>query len=146
MPTSTNPRRRLGAGILALVSALALALTIPIPSLPDAGRATVRDEVAERLPGWTIERVDPSWEGAYTVVTRCAGLEVDFQYVPGHGLPSRDAWLHPSDPYARARLGDLSDSRRYLVWREEPRGARVLSCPEQLARHSGGDLPERPLD
>lgn len=146
MPEPTSTPRRLGAVAIALLAALGVALLVPIPSLPDGGRADVRAQVAERLPGWTIQRLDPSWEGAYTVVTRCAGLEVDFQFVPGHGLPSRDAWLHPSDAYARARLGDLSDSRRYLIWREDPRRVQALSCPEQLARIGESQPPERPLD
>lgn len=138
--------RRAGAAGLALIAALALALLVPIPSMPDAGRAAVRDEVAARLPGWTIQRLRPSWEGGYTVVTRCAGLELDFQYVPGHGLPGRDAWLHPSGPYARERLDELSDHRRYLIWRADPARSRALSCPEQLARLDPVRPTERPLD
>ena len=46
-----------------------------------------------------MSRYQPDW----TKAMRCAGLELDFQYVPGHGLPSEDAWLHPSDAYARER-------------------------------------------
>jgi hypothetical protein len=138
-------RWRVGAGLIALVGAMTIGLVIPIPSLPDVGRAAVIEEVNDRLPGWTIHRIQPSWEGAYTVVTRCAGLELDFQYVPGHGLPSNDAWLHPSDAYARQRLTELSDHWRHLIWRADHDRAERLSCADELAR-VGESPAERNLD
>ena len=88
-----------------LAAAFLFALTVPIPTLPDAGRAEVRAQVADRLPGWSVQRIDPSWENAYAVVTSCAGRELAFQFVPGHGLPRHDAWIQPHNSYARARLG-----------------------------------------
>jgi len=130
---------RTGIVVASLVAAFAIALIIPIPSMPDVGRAAVRAEVGERLPGWRIQRLDPSWEGAYTVVTRCAGKEVSFQFVPGHGLPSEDAWIQPSNDYARARLSRLSDHWRYLLWRARPTSPAALSCADELARN--GDAP-----
>src|SRR5918992_5524942 len=111
---------RLGRGATAIGSLAAvflLALTMPIPALPDAGRAGVRAEVANRLPGWSVQRIDPSWEGAYSVVTSCAGRELSFQFVPGHGLPRDDAWIQPHNSFTRARLGRTSDHSRYLLWR-----------------------------
>ncbi len=125
---------------LALAAALAVALSVPVPSLPDDGLTTVRAEVADRLPGWRVDRLEPSWEGSYTVVTSCAGLELDFQLVPGHGLPPEDAWVQPSDAYARARLRAVSDHWRYLVWYRDPVRPRSLSCSDELAR-LGGDVP-----
>ena len=139
-------RWRVGAGLTAMLAAMAFASVVPIPTVPDGGRVAVRAEVADRLPGWTIQRLEPSWEGAYTVVTRCAGLELDFQYVPGHGLPSEDAWLHPSDAYARERLGELSDHRRHLIWRQDPARVRSLSCADELARVGEASPPDRNLD
>ncbi len=132
--------------IATLAAAFLTALVIPIPSLPDGGRAAVKAEVRERLPGWTIQRLDPSWEGGYTVVTTCAGKEVAFQFVPGHGLPAEDAWPQPSNDYARARLRTVSDHYRYLLWRDDPADPEALSCQEELAR--SGELPvhERILD
>jgi hypothetical protein len=130
---------RAPAVLIALLAAFATAFFLPIPSLPDAGRATVVGEVRDRLPGWKIQRLDPSWEGAYTVVTSCAGKDLAFQYVPGHGLPSDDAWLRPSNDYSRERLRAVSDHYRYLLWRAEPRDLDRLSCSEELAR--SGDLP-----
>lgn len=130
----------------ALVAAFALMLVIPIPSLPDAGRAIVEERVEARLPGWTVQRLDPSWEGGYTVVTSCAGLQLDFQYVPGHGLPADDAWLHPANAHAREWLDSLSDHWRYLLWRAEPERAETMSCAEELARHGLDPTSIRPFD
>lgn len=138
--------RRLGAGILTLVAAFAIAMVLPMPSLPDSGRAQVRAEVVERLPGWTVERLDPSWEGAYTVVTSCAGRDISFQFVPGHGLPASDAWLRPSDGYSRTRLDGLSDHYRYLIWYAHPRDTATLSCSEELARSGDTPIRERKYD
>jgi hypothetical protein len=88
--------RNLGRGALILASlagAFLFALTVPIPTLPDAGRAEVRAELADRLPGWSVHRLEPSWENAYVVVTSCAGRDLAFQFIPGHGLPRDDAQL-----------------------------------------------------
>ena len=100
-------RADLGRGaviIASLAAVFVVALTAPIPTLPDAGRAQVRAEVADRLPGWSVQRIDPTWENAYAVVTSCAGRSIDFQFVPGHGLPRDDAWIQPHSSYARSRL------------------------------------------
>jgi hypothetical protein len=132
--------------LAALAAAFALMLVIPIPSLPDTGRAVVEERVEERLPGWEVQRLDPSWEGGYTVVASCAGLQLDFQYVPGHGLPADDAWLHPSNAHARERLDTLSDHRRYLLWRAQPERAERLSCAEELARSGIDPTSVRPFD
>lgn len=146
MPRIHTQRWRGPAAFAALAAAFVTALFMPIPSLPDVGRAAVEKEVNSRLPGWTIQRLDPSWEGAYTVVTACAGKEVSFQFVPGHGLPAEDAWLHPSNDYTRSRLSAISDHYRYLLWRDEPRQLERLSCVEELARSGDLPLPERILD
>ena len=124
---------RTGATFAALAGVLAVSLTAPIPATPDDGRETVTRIVRERLPGWIVERVEPSWEGAYSVVTMCAGREMGFQYVPGHGLRPGDAWLQPSDAYSRERLSDISDHWRYLVWYDDPAMIDTLSCREELA-------------
>jgi hypothetical protein len=129
---------RTGVLLASLAGAFTIALTAPIPSLPDAGRASVRDEIGDRLPGWTVHRIDPSWEGAYTVVTTCAGREIAFQFVPGHGLPHDDAWLMPNNDYARRHLAVTSDHHRYLLWRSESADTQALSCAEEVAR--GGDV------
>lgn len=129
----------MAAGLLTLAGVLAGALLIPIPVLSDEGRAEVRREVRSRLPGWAIAQVDPSWEGAYTVVATCAEHEIGFQLVPGHGLPLDDAWIQPNDAYARDRLSEVSDNRRYLVWYGERLRPDQLSCREELAR-SGEEL------
>ncbi|MGQ0609239.1 MAG: hypothetical protein ACT4OQ_12370 [Chloroflexota bacterium] len=133
-----------GASFLALAGVFALSMTIPIPSLPDGDRQAVMHEVRERLPGWSVARLDPSWEGAYTVVTLCAGREMGFQYVPGHGLPARDAWLQPNDEYTRERLLGLSDHWRHLVWYEDPALFNTLSCHEEIAgaEQTGMDVRE----
>jgi hypothetical protein len=141
MPRIFRSRWQAPAVVATLLAAFAIALIIPIPSLPDVGRAAVQTEVSERLPGWTIQRLDPSWEGGYTVVTTCAGKQVGFQFVPGHGLPAEDAWLHPSNEYARERLTVVSDHWRYLLWRADPRRPDALSCQDELART--GDEPIR---
>ena len=137
---------RAGIVLAALAGAFVLALTAPIPAVPDAGRANVRAEVDDRLPGWTVARVDPSWEGAYTVVTSCAGREVAFQFVPGHGLPHQDAWLQPNNDYARRHLKITSDHDRYLLWRQNPIDSSALSCADDIAQ--GGDTsdPEPGID
>lgn len=133
MIRSRNLRWRSGASFLALAGAFALSLTVPIPSLPDAGRQVVIREVRERLPGWEVARIERSWEGAYTVVTGCAGHEIGFHFVPGHGLPAEDAWLQPTDTYSRDRLRGISDHWRHLVWYEDPALMDTLSCHEELA-------------
>ena len=133
---------RPGFVVAALAAAFLVALVMPIPALPDAGRADVRAEVRDRLPGWTVQRLDPSWEGAYTVVTTCAGREVSFQFVPGHGLPQEDAWIQPNNDYARTRLEATSDHFRYLVWRDGQLDPSSVSCADELARSgdaNGGD-------
>jgi hypothetical protein len=135
-------RSGLGQGALVIASlaaAFLVALTVPIPTLPDAGRAEVRAEVADRLPGWSVQRIDPTWENAYAVVTSCAGREIDFQFVPGHGLPRNDAWIQPHSSYARARLGSTSDHHHYLVWRGERVHPESMECGENLARDGSSD-------
>lgn len=134
MPRIHSPRWRAVTGILALAGVLLGALTVPIPTASDTGRESVRREVRYRLPGWEVQRIDPSWEGAYTVVTTCAGLELGFQYVRGHGLGAEDAWIQPNDEYSRDRLRRVSDHWRYLVWYSERRDTERLSCHEELAR------------
>lgn len=146
MPRSLRSRWRAAAVVGTLVVAFATALVIPIPSLPDVGRAGVRTEIRERLPGWTIRRLEPSWEGAYTVVTSCAGRQVGFQLIPGHGLPADDAWLHPTNDYARERLSSVSDHRRYLLWRGDPADPEALSCREELAQRADAPIRDRRFD
>jgi hypothetical protein len=127
----------LGRGALIIASlagAFLIALTVPIPTLPDAGRAEVRAEVADRLPGWSVQRLEPSWENAYVVVTSCAGRDLAFQFIPGHGLPRDDAWIHPHNSYARARLSATSDHERYLVWRGQQADPASMGCSENVAR------------
>ncbi|MGH2392976.1 MAG: hypothetical protein ACRDGH_05705 [Candidatus Limnocylindria bacterium] len=124
---------RTGTSFVALAGVLALSLTAPIPSFPDDARTSVMGVVHERLPGWTIERVDRTWEGAFTVVTTCADRQIGFQYRPGHGMSPQDAWLQPDDPYARQRLATISDHWRHLVWYSEPAIVDSLSCQEELA-------------
>lgn len=146
MPRTLRIRRRAAAGLLALSGVLAGALFVPVPAVPDEGRTSVRAEVRHRLPGWRIERIDPSWEGAYTVVATCAGLELGFQYVSGHGLPADDAWIQPNDAYARDRLSEVSDHYRYLVWYGERRRPDHLSCQDELARLGDPPLVPRVFD
>lgn len=131
-----NPRRRpwqAGASFVALAGVLAISMTVPIPRLPDGDQERVTRVVRERLPGWIVERVDRTWEGAYVVVAACAGRQIGFQYVPGHGLPARDAWLQPSDAYSRERLATISDHWRALVWYDDPAIVDSLSCRDELA-------------
>jgi hypothetical protein len=132
-----RPRSRHSRGALVIASLAAtfvVALTVPIPTLPDAGRAGVQAEVGDRLPGWSVLRIDPTWENAYAVVTSCAGREIDFQFVPGHGLPREDAWIQPHSSYARARLGATSDHARYLLWRGQRVHPASMECTVNLAR------------
>jgi hypothetical protein len=134
-----HSRWRAPAVLASLAAAFLIAYFMPIPVAPDLGRATVLGEVSDRLPGWTVQKLDHSWEGGYTVVTSCAGKQVAFQFGPGHGLPAQDAWLRPSNDYTRERLRHVSDHYRYLLWRAEPRDLDRLSCQEELART--GDVP-----
>ena len=99
----------------------------------------MRAEVADRLPGWSVQRIDPTWENAYAVVTSCAGRSIDFQFVPGHGLPRDDAWIQPHSSYARARLGVTSDHHRYLLWRGHRLHPASMECAENLARDGSND-------
>lgn len=147
MPRPPRHLRRAGLAFASLAAVFLVALAAPIPAVPDAGRAAVRAEVRDRLPGWTVNRLDPSWEGAYTVVTSCAGRDISFQFVPGHGLPMDDAWIQPTNRYARARLAVTSDHRNYLLWREGELDPSRLACVEEVASdHEGsGGLP-RGLD
>jgi hypothetical protein len=141
--------RNLGRGattIASLVAIFVAALTVPIPALQDAGRAGVRAEVADRLPGWSVQRIDPSWEGSYSVVTSCAGRELSFQFVPGHGLPRDDAWIQPHNSFARARLSRTSDHSRYLLWRGDRLFPPTVSCFENLARDDSGEVFARGRD
>jgi hypothetical protein len=141
--------RGLGRGattIVSLVAVFLVALTVPIPALPDAGRAMVRSEVADRLPGWSVHRIDPSWEGAYTVVTSCAGRELAFQFVPGHGLPRDDAWIQPHNSFARSRLSRTSDHTRYLLWRGDRLNPASMECSENLARDEADEVFARGRD
>jgi hypothetical protein len=134
-------RRGFGRGALiagSLAAVFVAALTVPIPTLPDAGRAEVRAELAARLPGWSVERLDPSWENAYAIVTSCADRELSFGFVPGHGLPREDAWIQPHNTYARVRMAATSDHTRYLLWRGDKLNPASMSCSENLA-HRGDD-------
>lgn len=141
-----NPRWHAGASFLALAGVFALSLTVPIPAIPDDDREAVMHEVEERLPGWSVERLDPSWEGAYTVVTLCAGRELGFQFVPGHGLPATDAWLQPNDEFTRERLVGLSDHWRHLVWYDDPALFNTLSCHEEIAGSKHTSMDARRFD
>jgi hypothetical protein len=62
--------------------------------------------------------------------------------VPGHGLPSTDAWLQPSNDYTREQLDRLSDHSRYLIWFDDPVLAITLPCSAQVAQ---GDAETRPV-
>jgi hypothetical protein len=141
-----DSRLRSGTSLIALAGVLAISLNVPIPSLPDSGRQAVMHEVNQRLPGWTVERLERSWEGAYTVVTRCAGREMGFQFVPGHGLPPGSAWLQPNDAAARDRLRGVSDSWRYLVWFADPAMMNTHSCQEEIAGSEQTSMETRPHD
>ena len=146
MTLRLNSRWRGGGAMLALAGVFAASLSVPIPSLPDHDRQAVMHEVSERLPGWSVERVERSWEGAYTVVTWCAGREMGFQYVPGHGLPAGNAWLQPNDSFARDRLRGLSDHWRHLVWYRDPALMNTLSCHEEIAGSKQTSMESRPHD
>jgi len=128
-----SSHRRAGAAFGALAGVLAFSLTVPIPAVSDDARETVVQVVRTRLPGWAIQRVARSWEGGYTVVTECAGRQVGFQLIPGHGLPAEDAWVQPNDAYSRERLAAVSDHWRHLVWYHDPAILSSLSCEEELA-------------
>ena len=125
------------AALLALAAIAAGALLAPIPAVGNAGESAVATQVEQRLPGWHLVRASESWESAFTVVAECAGRLVGFQYVPEHGLPPGDAWLQPDDQFSRSRLAEVTDSRRYLVWRQRPRTDDALSCREEVARDGG---------
>ena len=146
MSRITRRTGRAGLMLATLAGAFVLALLAPIPTLPDAGRADVRAEVGTRMPGWTVERVDPSWEGAYTVVTSCADRELSFQFVPGHGLPPEDAWLQPNNAYTRRQLAVTSDHHRYLLWRDDPTDASALACAAELASNGDDGRPNPGAD
>lgn len=123
-----------GAVLAAATGTFLLALWLPIPTVPDAARGEMRQTVERRMPGWEVERIGPSWEGAYTVVTSCAGRTVDFQLVPGHGLPASGAWLRPGDADGIRLLSRASDHDRYLIWFTERAYGPRLSCMEELAQ------------
>jgi len=141
-----DSRWRTGTSLLALAGVFVLSLSVPIPSLPDTGRQAVMREVSARLPGWEVERLERSWEGAYSVVTQCAGREMGFQFVPGHGLPQGDAWLQPNDSFARDRLRAASDHWRYLVWYQDPKLMNTLTCHEEIAGKGRTSMESRPHD
>ncbi|MEO5986543.1 MAG: hypothetical protein ABIW50_08560 [Candidatus Limnocylindria bacterium] len=140
------PIRRLGAGAFTVAAVFALSLNVPIPSMPDPDRARVLDEVNDHLPGWRVRQLHATWEGAYTVVTTCAGRQIGFQFVPGHGLPARDAWLQPNDEYSRDRLRALSDHWRHLVWYNAPALVNTLSCSDEIAGTGRTSMTERRHD
>ncbi len=140
------PIRRFGAGLFTLAAAFALSLNVPIPSMPDPDQARVLDEVSDRLPGWRVRQLHATWEGAYTVVTTCAGRQIGFQFVPGHGLPGHDAWLQPNDEYSRDRLRTISDHWRHLVWYETPTLVNTLSCSDEIAGTGRTSMAERRHD
>jgi hypothetical protein len=146
MSVLRDSRWRSGTSLLALAAVFALSLSVPIPSLPDTGRQAVMREVTERLPGWTVERLERSWEGAYSVVTWCAGREMGFQFVPGHGLSGGSAWLQPNDSATRDRLRGVSDHWRYLVWYADPALMNTLSCHEEIAGSEQTSLESSPYD
>lgn len=141
-----NLRWRFGAGLFSLAAAFALALNVPIPNAPDVDRANVMAEVSERLPGWRVKQLHSSWEGAYSVVTACAGSEIGFQFVPGHGLPAHDAWLQPTDEYSRDRLRQVSDHWRHLVWYASPVAMNSLSCSDEVAARTRTSMESRRHD
>ena len=141
-----DSRWRSGTSLIALAAVFALSVSVPIPSLPDTGRQAVMREVNERLPGWTVERIERSWEGAFSVVTRCAGREMGFQFVPGHGLSGGSAWLQPNDSATRDRLRGVSDHWRYLVWYADPALMNTLSCHEAIAGSEQTSMESSPHD
>jgi hypothetical protein len=124
---------------VALLGALfGAALLAPMPLTHNTARAQVIATVEHRLPGWNIVRTNSSWEGAWTVVAWCGSQQLGFQLVPGHGLSPGDAWLHPDNEFARARLASISDDYRYLIWFGDPVRLRSLSCSQELAREHAG--------
>lgn len=129
----TRSRLRFGAGLIALLPLLALALWVPIPRVGDPGADRITQAAIERLPGWSIRRATDTWEGGYAVVASCGVRTLGFQVVPGHGLPLDDAWLQPNDSYADSRLRQTSDYPTFLIWRAHPMLSRTLSCHEELA-------------
>jgi hypothetical protein len=120
--------------MLAAAAAFGLALWLPIPTVPDGARGQIAETIQRRMPGWEVDRIDPSWEGAYTVVATCDDRTLDFQLVPGHGLPAGGAWLRPSDENGIRLLGRVSDHNRYLIWFGERLTTRRLSCFAELAQ------------
>lgn len=141
-------KRRSRPGALVAIAALAaafwLALVAPIPTTGNAELERVRDEVADRFPGWNITRATASWENSYTVVASCAGRQIGFQVVPEHGLPVGDHWVQPNDEFTRERLAEVSDHHRYLVWFEHPLRERQLSCRAEMARELRAAGPMMP--
>jgi hypothetical protein len=140
------PRRLRGLPAAAALLGAAMAtflgaLTVPIPAVPDATADQMIDTIEQRLPGWDVERIGPSWEGAYTVVTACADETVSFQLIPGHGLPEAVAWVRPGDERSHRRLVRVSDHDRYLVWFEEHPAPPQLACIDDVAH----ELPGEPL-
>ena len=138
-------RRRIPAplAVALLGGVFAVAFLVPMPFTRNTARAEVIATVSHRLPGWNIVRTDSSWEGAWTVVAWCGGQQLGFQLVPGHGLSPGDAWLHPDNEYARARLASISDDYRFLVWFNDPGKVRSLSCSQELARDHAGRMRGR---
>jgi hypothetical protein len=130
----TSRARSIGAGLLVVAGAFFIGFGAPIPTAPDAAERQVLDTVRERMPGWEVERIGRSWEGGYTVVVTCAARRVDFQFVPGHGLPRTSAWVRPADEVGFETLRRVSDDHRYLVWHDEPRRTRAVACRPQFAR------------
>ena len=138
---SAHPAPRRGSrrpsgplALLLLAGTFGVALLAPIPALSNPAEAQVVSRVAERLPGWRIERTAQSWEGAWTVVARCGDRQLGFQMVPGHGLRPGDAWIHPQDRYSWSRIEAVSDDTTYLVWYRDAAHAPSLSCRAELAR------------
>jgi hypothetical protein len=135
-PSRARGRGRIPAplALLLLAGVFCAALLAPMPTTDNTARAAVVAQVRNRLPGWSIVRTRPSWEGAWSVVAACGTQRLGFQLVPGHGLSPGDAWLHPEDQYARSRLATISDDFQYLVWFSDPIRLRSLSCQQELAR------------
>lgn len=123
--------------VVALVAAFGVAAVVPIPRLPDPGRALVVRQLGLRLPGWRLVALDGSWEGAYRAMLACGDVSLEFQYVPNHGLPAGAAHLTPSDDRTRHWLAAISDRRRDLLWAPYRPGRHTLLCGLPLARASG---------
>jgi hypothetical protein len=137
---------RVGVAILIVLAVFAAARWLPLPTAGDAARADVLEEVSRRLPGWRVARATQSWEGAWTVVLRCAGHQIDFQYVTGHGLGPGDAWLQPISELSWSRLWPLSDHGRYLIWFGDPTWTPRHSCEEEIARQGIATSRDRERD